>query len=119
MDDQGAFGKQTDVQSVQDAEMERIIMSPRKGYRAGIALVFLSVAVIEIVVELTEKVRERKLRRKRGFQIEVDLAIRMDTVASELVQERILIRQIRGILKRDRDRRRTFGRGERRKRTGL
>lgn len=119
MDYNRPFCEEIHVKCVQDTEMKIIIMSARKGDRSRITLVLLSIAVIKVIVELTEKIGQSKRWGKRGFQIKIDLTIRMRIVAGEFVQKRILVDQVRRVLKCDRYGRRTLRCRERRKRASL
>lgn len=99
--------------------MESIIVSARKGDRIGVAFIFFSIAVIEVIIEFAEKIGHWKLRSERRFQIKIHLTIRVRIVAGEFVQKRILVRQVGGALKRDRYGRRILRRRECCKRAGL
>lgn len=119
MDDNHTFACKLDVERVDDAEMERIVMTARKSHGIRITFVLFPTLIIEIKIELAKIIRRRIPRTKRRLEVEIDFAVRMGIVTGKFIEKWILIKQIRGTLERDRSGRRRDEGWEGRKRTGI
>ncbi len=85
MDDNHAFTGELNIERVDDAEMERIIMTARESDGIGITLVFFPTLVIKIEVELAKIIRSNIPSAKRRLQIKVNLAVCMGIITGKFI----------------------------------
>ena len=119
MDDNRPFARELNIERMNDAETERIVMTAGKSHSIRITFVFFPALVIEVKIELAKIIRCRISRAKRRLEVEIDFAVRMGIVTGKFIEKWILIKQIRGTLERDRSGRRRDECREGRKRTGI